>query len=473
MLLDLNNILDKYKLSVKGVIHIGAHEGQENSLYDSLDVQNRIYFEPQKEVYKKLCDNVSPWPCLNLALGSSRGCAEMYVEKTTINKGQSSSLLEPKVHLQNRPDITFDYRETVDIDTLDNCIEDPKKYNFINMDVQGYELEVLKGAEKTLESVDFIISEINRDELYKDCVQEQQLDDYLESFGFKRMETSWAGGNWGDAFYMKMDSDTIEVNAFDMCFAHSYAPHDRRPSKVVYKRPPSLEYDGVSLFTNDVCLLDTREVKSKYKIAWLLEPPAIKPQVYEHIQAVEDNFDYILTFDPDRYGNGKYKKCYWGACWIPESHCKIYDKSKMISFVCSKKNMSSGHKMRHEVAEKYKDQGVDVWGTAYKYFGEDAEGRIAPYAPYRYVIVMENSIYPNYFTEKLIDPLAAGCIPIYRGDPNIAEYFDIRGMHTFTTMEELDHIINNVICEEDYVSKLPYVRNNFENYKKIYCIVVC
>ena len=37
----------------------------------------------------------------------------------------------------------------------------------INMDVQGYELEVLKGATKTLEQVDYVYCEVNRDEVYE------------------------------------------------------------------------------------------------------------------------------------------------------------------------------------------------------------------------------------------------------------------------------------------------------------------
>lgn len=261
-------------------------------------------------------------------------------------------------------------------------------------------------------------------------------------------------------------NNTLEVNTFDICFAHTSRAHDRRPSKIVYKRPPQLEYDGITLLTNDlVARADLDHIKARYKIGWIFEPPEVKPWIYDKVQSVEHHYDYIFTYDPDRFGNGKYRKFLWGACWIPEDYCKIYDKTKMVSFVCSKKSMTSGHKMRHTVAEQVKDR-VDIWGHAYKSFGEDAEGRIAPYAPYRYVIVMENSIYPNYFTEKLIDAFAAGCVPIYRGDPNISEYFDIDGMHTFNTIEELEDILSNKISEQDYLNKMPHIKNNFDNYKK-------
>ena len=81
------------------------------------------------------------------------------------------------------------------------------KYNFINIDVQGYELNVLKGAEKTLKNIDLIISEINKEEMYKDCAKVEDLDDYLSSHNFQRIATYWQqdGGTWGDGLYLKVD----------------------------------------------------------------------------------------------------------------------------------------------------------------------------------------------------------------------------------------------------------------------------
>jgi hypothetical protein len=43
-------------------------------------------------------------------------------------------------------------------------------------------------------------------------------------------------------------------------------------------------------------------------------------------------------------------------------------------------------------------------------------------ARYRFVLAFENSICPDYVTEKFFDPLAAGSVPVYRGAPNIADF---------------------------------------------------
>ena len=64
------------------------------------------------------------------------------------------------------------------------------------MDVQGFELEVLKGGENCIKNIDYITTEVNRDEVYKDCAKVEQIDQFLDDYGFIRVETSWEGIIW-------------------------------------------------------------------------------------------------------------------------------------------------------------------------------------------------------------------------------------------------------------------------------------
>jgi FkbM family methyltransferase len=202
MLLNLENLITKYNLSIKGVIHIGAHFGQEYENYKKLFIEKIMFFEPMENTFKKLQENVGGNAVLfNTALGNMEGEIEMFTE--TINNGQSSSILKPEYHLVQHPNIHFDGKEKVKITRLDNFIDYKENYNFINIDVQGYELEVFKGGFNFLNSIDYIMSEVNREELYKDCARIEQLDEFLSNYGFERVETYWAGGSWGDAFYIK------------------------------------------------------------------------------------------------------------------------------------------------------------------------------------------------------------------------------------------------------------------------------
>ena len=74
----------------------------------------------------------------------------------------------------------------------------------IKIDVQGYELEVLKGAEKSLQQIDYMIAEVNRDEMYSGCPMIGDIDNYLKGFGFTRELVAWQSESWGDAFYIKV-----------------------------------------------------------------------------------------------------------------------------------------------------------------------------------------------------------------------------------------------------------------------------
>jgi FkbM family methyltransferase len=202
MLLNLDSLKEKYDLKIKGVLHIGAHIGQEFQTYERLGIKNVMFFEPIKNTFNRLKENIGDKAILiNIALGNKEDEVEMFTE--IINEGQSSSVLEPDYHLVRYPWIQFDGKETVKMTKLDKFIEHKEKFNFINIDVQGYELEVFKGGSEYLNTIDYVMTEVNRAELYKGCAKIEELDSYLGSYGFNRVETTWEGGTWGDAFYIK------------------------------------------------------------------------------------------------------------------------------------------------------------------------------------------------------------------------------------------------------------------------------
>jgi len=202
MLLSFTGLRKKYNMDVKGIIHVGAHYGEEISEYIENGIQDIVLFEPLSECFDVLAQKV-----MNLnanieghqvALGSAPGTAIMYLSD---NEKQSSSILKPKVHLTHHPHVKFNGTEEVEVDLLDNF--DTKDYNFLNMDVQGYELEVLKGSTETLKHVDYVYCEVNRDEVYEGNAYVEELDEFLSSYGMERVETSWDGEIWGDALYLK------------------------------------------------------------------------------------------------------------------------------------------------------------------------------------------------------------------------------------------------------------------------------
>ena len=59
------------------------------------------------------------------------------------------------------------------------------------------------------------------DEVYKNCARVEQIDDFLHNYGFVRVETSWDGGIWGDAFYIKRDSNEFLKSVAMLTYSHS------------------------------------------------------------------------------------------------------------------------------------------------------------------------------------------------------------------------------------------------------------
>lgn len=204
MLLNLTDLIHRYSLKITGVIHIGAHHGEEVPVYHKNGIKNIILIEPCAAAYNYLKNKYSGhhhiilWDC---AIAAIVGEAEMFTE--TANKGQSNSLLQPMRHLAHYPDIKFNGKEKVKVHTLDSIVYERQKYNMINMDVQGAEGAVIIGARHSLDFIDYIYTEVNEDSanLYKNATKITDLDEYLKDF--QRVETQWTEQGWGDALYIR------------------------------------------------------------------------------------------------------------------------------------------------------------------------------------------------------------------------------------------------------------------------------
>lgn len=205
MLIDLKNAAKKHRMRINGVIHVGAHYGQEYKDYAAAGITDIVFIEPCSKAFKVLQDTFRQTPgvtLINSACGSEFSVATMNVEQA--NQGMSNSLLKPAKHLEQYPSIQFTETEEVEVHCLDVLMFPiHQHYNLLVMDVQGYELEVLKGATSILMNTDYIYCEVNRDEVYEGCAKVWELDAFLGELGFIRKETSWAGGTWGDAIYIK------------------------------------------------------------------------------------------------------------------------------------------------------------------------------------------------------------------------------------------------------------------------------
>jgi len=129
------------------------------------------------------------------------------------------------------------------------------------------------------------------------------------------------------------------------------------------------------------------------------------------------------------------------------------NKDKLISVISSDKAFTRSHKQRlafvKRLGEHFGDK-IDVFGRGI-YAIEDKWDAIARY---KYHISLENSSFPDYWTEKLSDAFLGMSYPFYYGCPNLADYFP-KEAFTMIEIDDFDStftIIEKAI-ENDYYDK--------------------
>ena len=240
-MLDLVNLSREHFITPRGVIHIGAHMGQELGQYQAMNIPKILFVEANPIVAKRLEKQVENLPyvqVVNCAISDENGSVNLHL---TANE-QSSSILPLKEVTNIYPSITETDRITVEAKRLDQLLEDLKlnlaEYNLLNIDIQGAELLALQGATNLLKYVDAINTEVNYEELYEGCALIDEIDEFLDQHGFERVATTTPHPTWGDAFYRRKPVVTVSIlgrhgrfanQIFQYAFLKVYAfKHDLR-----------------------------------------------------------------------------------------------------------------------------------------------------------------------------------------------------------------------------------------------------
>jgi FkbM family methyltransferase len=206
MLIPFNTICKKYGFIPKGILHIGAHEMEERADYLSLGVNKIIWVDGNPDLVEKCRPNIDESHERMLhALVYSEDDLEFDFKIT--NNSQSSSILEFSKHKEYHPQVEFVRSINMKSKRVDSLLREelvsPSDFDFVNLDIQGVELQALRGFGDYLEGVKYVYTEINTGEVYKDNDSLEDLDFFLYQKGFDRVETYITPYEWGDAFYIK------------------------------------------------------------------------------------------------------------------------------------------------------------------------------------------------------------------------------------------------------------------------------
>ena len=159
------------------------------------------------------------------------------------------------------------------------------------------------------------------------------------------------------------------------------------------------------------------------------EPPAIKTYPTDYLS----QFAHVICSDRNaKHQNLNHsQQGYPWFCGLVDHSIKLYDeylaeanirKTKLISVACSNKCTKLGHRKRFEFVAKLKEafgDELDLFGNDQNFVPDKADA----IRPYKYHIAIENSVAPDYWSEKLSDSYLEGAFPFYYGCPNLDDYF--------------------------------------------------
>ena len=193
----------------KTVIDVGANRGQ-FALYSTVRFpEAQIYSieplsRPRRQMEQLFAGNLRVH-ILDKAAGEAPGTATVNVS----GQDDSSSLLSMgDLQLERYPETRMVGTEEVQVETLDSLLRGETLGGpvLLKLDVQGYELEALKGARELLGQVDAVLTEASFVPFYEGQVLFDELNGWLNDAGFHLVAgamSSQAGGRWeqGDFVY--------------------------------------------------------------------------------------------------------------------------------------------------------------------------------------------------------------------------------------------------------------------------------
>lgn len=164
----LAKMLSEYKINL--TLDVGASTGNWasqliNEGYDSKIVS----FEPLPGSYRILksrCTEFPNWECQNFAIGDVNGQASLKISK---NNESSSINKILKTHIEAFPESQIIREENIEVKTIDNFLKkrpDLVGNIFTKVDVQGFEKNVLTGANDTLNRISILQLEMGLEALY-------------------------------------------------------------------------------------------------------------------------------------------------------------------------------------------------------------------------------------------------------------------------------------------------------------------
>ena len=183
--------IQKYLPKNSIIVEAGTYDGTDTLFFSDTFPDGRIYgFEPVRSPYletlKRLAGRTNV-EIYNMALSDRMGKSQIFVSDRFGKDWGSASLLQPQLHREAYPEITF--KTTVEVETIGldqwDMVVKPAHIDLMWLDLQGYESVVIKAAPNTMKKTKFIYAEVSIIETYKGVMKYPEFVEMMKSIGFK------------------------------------------------------------------------------------------------------------------------------------------------------------------------------------------------------------------------------------------------------------------------------------------------
>lgn len=194
-------IFERINIQPKGIIHVGMWDFCEHACYTKLVGSQVIGVEANKFIYETMSKPVAD-RCGYKSFNEYLYCKDGE-EKDFYMAGEGSSLYSGPVEWNKTNSIK------VKTKTLATLIEendiDMNQYDFLNIDAEGAELDILKGFEKYLPYINVIDLETSYDDRHNSGASHDMIVKWLNERGFdlKEMSSSYQQQGWGDSLFVR------------------------------------------------------------------------------------------------------------------------------------------------------------------------------------------------------------------------------------------------------------------------------
>ena len=198
-------IFERIDVNIEGILHVGMWDFVEHDCYTKLVGHNVIGVEANKFIYETISKPVADrcgYKSFNACVYSEDG-----LEKQFYLANDASSL--SPVGNNSVKVITKKLSTLVEENNIDM-----NQYDFLNIDAEGAELEILKGFEDNLKYINMIFLETSLDDRNNTGASHDVIVEWLKerNFSLAEMSDSYQDERWGDSIFLRNDRELEPFN---------------------------------------------------------------------------------------------------------------------------------------------------------------------------------------------------------------------------------------------------------------------